>query len=498
MRKILLTLIAVFFVIGGLASSIQAERAKMDEALRVANNWITLIIQQTGDWGGYQTAVVKDIQEFKRKEHVIGYFCQVDPTGFIVVSLHKELAPVKAYSTNTTLNPASEEALADLIKGKMEGILDALEEQMSTPGLLKSRQNQEPENIFEINYREIWEKLEANGVTSGMQLKSGTLRGNYQGGQILLTSHWGQDFPYNDDCPWKNCSRNPNGRTLVGCVATAGAQVMRYWNWPPYRGNSNDIYDWPNMPDILTGSSPQVQIDAVAKLSYEVGVDAGMDYGCEGSGACFSGCWGSDLRDTFSDNFRYSDADVVHRSWFFSAAEKWFNFLKGELNLNRPIPYRIPGHVVVADGWQEIDGIRQYHINYGWQSVGNCEDGCDTWYTLDAIYHGDPEEERVIVSLYPATSLGSSIAGTYARASFPYRYFAQDATGSSATFLPGQYLQFLPGITVRGISDGGECIKIEGTGGNNARLFTRGDDSKGVRIYDGAVTLRHNGGIRFY
>lgn len=47
----------------------------------------------------------------------------------------------------------------------------------------------------------------------------------------LLHTTWGQDEPYNDDCPYDTCSPffNSNGRALVGCDAVATAQVMRYW-----------------------------------------------------------------------------------------------------------------------------------------------------------------------------------------------------------------------------------------------------------------------------
>ena len=42
------------------------------------------------------------------------------PTGYIVISLHKELSPIKFYSEVSDLEPESNEGMADLIKLVME------------------------------------------------------------------------------------------------------------------------------------------------------------------------------------------------------------------------------------------------------------------------------------------------------------------------------------------------------------------------------------------
>lgn len=218
----------------------------MDDASTVAKNWITLIIEKKGDWGGSETAEVVEIQEFKRDGRVIGYFCHVEPQGFIVISLHKELAPVKAYSATCDMDPLLDEGLVDVIKGGMERIIKAVETQI---GPVESVRTEDLENILEINYRDAWKELEVDVETFKDDPESGGEEMNYQGGEVLLSSDWHQSPPYNDDCLWAGCS-NSNGRMIVGCVATAGAQIMRYWYWPPYGSGSpyNDYYDWPNMP----------------------------------------------------------------------------------------------------------------------------------------------------------------------------------------------------------------------------------------------------------
>jgi hypothetical protein len=506
-KRLTIAILIACLAIVELASPVRAETGQdelvtRDEALTVARNWIALIIQEQGYWGGSAAAEVVEIQQFKRGERVLGYFCSVKPQGFIVVSLRKELSPVKAYSAISNLDPESDEGLADLIKGGMERILDAIEEQL---GPLASVQARDLESILEINYRQAWEELSDDEATPPGDFASHVLQ-DYQQGDVMLSSHWDQGDPYNsqvpappagDDCTASRCD--------AGCIAIAGAQVMRYWNWPPFgEGGSpyTDAYNWPNMPDTLTGSSPAAQIDAVAELIHEVGIAAGMDYcgssGCQ-SGACFASCPGQDdLMDAFEDHFRYSDADAEDRDDY--TAEGWFNLIKGQLNRNRPLPYRVRNHAIVCDGWQEVANppSREYHMNYGWGMVGDCQEGCDTWYTLDALHLGGLGEERIIRSLRPAPALGISISGVYAKPSFPYyRYFDRDATGDSAVFESGQNLQFLPNIVVTCTSATGGSIRFRGSSSDNTRLFTRGNTSRGVRIYNGAIKLNQGGSISF-
>ena len=94
---------------------------------------------------------------------------------------------------------------------------------------------------------------------------------------------WGQDEPFNNKCPWKGSVQCP-----TGCVATAAAQVMRYWKYPTtgrgshsYEWNGQTLsssfashtYDWSNMPGTYeTGVYTSTQAKAVALLMSDVGI----------------------------------------------------------------------------------------------------------------------------------------------------------------------------------------------------------------------------------
>jgi len=487
-------LVALLIAVG-LTIPIQAKMATMDEALNVASNWIDLVIQKKGSWGDANTAFIQDIQEFKQGQRTIGYFCNVEPVGYIIVSLRKELAPIKAYSARCNLDPAFGEGMADLIKGKMEEILNAIEQQA---GPIQTARTEDVSRLVEINYGNAWAELEGDISMVQWDLDSdeGDISAaNYQEGDIMLTTNWHQGDPYNHDCPappgGDDCTA---AHCVVGCVATAGAQVMRHWCWPPYGVGIgySDFYDWPNMPDSVTAGSPAAERNAVAELSHEIGVAVGMGYCLGSSSPCASTANTYDMEDVYEDQYRYSTVCAKRDRTSYSAVD-WFNLMKVDFNVNRVIQYRIKGHSIVGDGWQEIGTTptRQYHMNYGWSGTSE-----DTWYTLDALYQpggGTTNDEYMLENIYPAQSLHSVISGTYTRQSFYYRYFNVDATGTSATFDPGQYLQFLPGITLTCTSTTGGSIRFNSSSSNLTRLFSRnGDRTQGVRLNSGG-TIKLNG-----
>ena len=95
----------------------------------------------------------------------------------------------------------------------------------------------------------------------------------------LVKTHWNQSAPYNNLCP---------DGSVTGCVATAMAQIMKYWEWP-MKGEgshsyehetygmisldfSHTYYDWDNMVDRVSTTSPESQQSAVATLMYHCGV----------------------------------------------------------------------------------------------------------------------------------------------------------------------------------------------------------------------------------
>ena len=223
----------------------------------------------------------------------------------------------------------------------------------------------------------------------------------------MLTTTWDQDYPYNYYCP--AASGGPGGHVYAGCVATAMAQVMKYWNYPTTGQDScsyvhstygrqfayfgETTYDWANMPNAINNNSSQTYIDAIATLIYHCGVAVNMNYGTGGSGAS-----SARVPAALIDYFRYApSATYVSRDAFDDA--HWIAFLKTELDDGRPLYYSgsntNSGHAFVCDGYRSDN---YFHFNWGWS--GSDGSGHNNGYWL-------------IGALNPGSGGSGSGSGTY-------------------------------------------------------------------------------------
>ncbi len=312
--------------------------------------------------------------------------------GFVIVSADDCMQPVLGYSfTNDFCE-------ADDMSPELRFWLDGYQQEIDyfrANGAKSSEQT-----LLE------WQSLmDGNAVTS-----TGT-KANSVG--PLLTTNWGQSAPYNANCPVADDSLGYHVQT--GCVATAMAMIMKYYNHP-YRGTGyhayypegfglceanfgNTVYDYDNMPDSIGSYSDSVQIDAVAKLMYHCGVAVEMMYGLYGSAAYISPkhcLYRANALNAMIDYFGYSfNAQVLYRDDFSNSA--WVDILKLQLNASHPIIYvgcnmtMTSSHCFVCDGYDEQDF---FHINWGWKGLSN------GFYSLDNLpfygYH-----QQIIFDLVP-------------------------------------------------------------------------------------------------
>ena len=206
----------------------------------------------------------------------------------------------------------------------------------------------------------------------------------------LVSTKWNQGTYYNAMCPGSG-----NNKAVTGCVATAMAMIMKYWNYPVmgsgFRSyNSQNYgtlsanfgittYDWNNMPNQLTASSTQTQKDAVATLMYHCGVSVNMNYSPSGSGAYTVGPAPSS-EHALKTYFGYKNTLSGKNKSSYTDAN-WKNLLKTELNNGRPILYSGHGsgggHAFVCDGYDDNDF---FHFNWGWGGTGP-----DGYYAINAL-----------------------------------------------------------------------------------------------------------------
>lgn len=200
----------------------------------------------------------------------------------------------------------------------------------------------------------------------------------FTGEKLLNTAEWNQMAPFNKYTP---------NNYVTGCVATAGAIVMKHhgypakgtgshsytWNGKTLTANFEHDYDWANMPTKYTVGNDEA-FDGVARLMSDLGVAVEMKYAKGGSGASME-----DLLTALKKYFGYSKyarllaiADL--------GAEVWNDRLRAEIDANRPILYSAVdsnkgGHSFVIDGYKD----ESFSVNWGWGGY------CDGFYRIGAL-----------------------------------------------------------------------------------------------------------------
>jgi len=216
----------------------------------------------------------------------------------------------------------------------------------------------------------------------------------------LIQTHWKQGNPYNNLCP---------SGSVTGCVATAMAQVMRFWEYPSRGIGSHDyqhssygilnadfgatLYDWGNMTNTYTSSSTAAQKVAVATLMYHCGVSVEMKYSPSESGSNIKRS-STSMRAYFNYNTNYLERKNFDET-------DWTNTLKTELDQNHPMLYggsgSSGGHAFVCDGYDSNDN---FHFNWGW---GGSSDGYFAISDLNPGSHSFNNSQNAVIGIYPLT-----------------------------------------------------------------------------------------------
>lgn len=245
---------------------------------------------------------------------------------------------------------------------------------------------------------------EATGVDEGYgtlgvraQSSQPVLSRDAGGGLVLIPrlmtfDTWDQGDPdnptYNKYCP------THNGRTtLVGCTATAMAQIMNYWQYPTkVTFGPTDDY-WSKKENLIfqiaasNATLPSVNYngrnpsdDTKADLSYAAGVALKMDYGLKASATENLGT--IPAMETFQPAWAKLGYSYEKEMPWNSARDR-AKIVK-EICAGRPVMLAISHytpekghkdmHAIVVDGYDESNGT--FHLNFGWKGQD------DNWYTL--------------------------------------------------------------------------------------------------------------------
>lgn len=291
--------------------------------------------------------------------------------GFVVVSANDVSYPILGYSDENSLKseniPSNVKAWLDLYANEIQMAVDS--------GVVQS------DDVMKA-----WSNIESYSNAAVIV-------------SPLILTRWNQSPLYNNLCPYDSAK---NERTVTGCVATAMAQVLKYWDYPTM-GNGDysykhtlgtqfadfaaTTYDWANMPLELTSASTDAEVAAVSQLMYHCGVSVEMDYGVSSTGG--SGAFTISSKSNSTHCAEYALREYWGYKPTLQGLQKakysdkdWKKMLKDDLKAGRPIIYSgygDGGHCFVCDGYNEDE---YFHFNWGW---GGLYDG---YFLLNALAPG--------------------------------------------------------------------------------------------------------------
>ena len=284
------------------------------------------------------------------------YVFNNDAGGFVIIAGDDAVTPVLGYTSTGTFDA--------------ENLPDGLKD------LLKS---------YERQIAALGDNYVANQTAT---------RAGFTGENLLKTAEWNQMAPFNKYTP---------NNYVTGCVATAGAIVMKHhgypakgtgshsytWNGKTLSANFEHDYDWASMPVKYDGTN-DAAFDGVARLMADLGVAVEMQYKKDGSGAYIG-----NLITAMQKYYGYSKLSHL-MAIEDVGAEAWNGRLREEIDANRPVLYAASdpaggGHAFVIDGYKD----ESFSVNWGWGGY------CDGFYQIGALNpesNGKPEGDKYNVS----------------------------------------------------------------------------------------------------
>lgn len=272
--------------------------------------------------------------------------------GFVIVSGDDRLQEVIGYSTQGSLSEGT-------MPIQLKSLLDA----------------------FEKEYDKLVgdDQMMECATAERKALAQSFLSANVNVAPLLGDIQWGQSTPFNNLCPTSGGSR-----CVTGCVATAMAQVIGYFNYPTklqqdipsytngltlgvISASSAPNYDYSHMLGSYSSYS-DTEASAVATLMYHCGCAVQMNYGIYGSSAI-----SNNVHYALGKYFGYDTNTLAYVYRRDYSLEDWCGIIDHELSNRRPVIYdgrtsSDEGHAFICDG---ADGNGFYHINWGWDGSYN-------------------------------------------------------------------------------------------------------------------------------
>jgi hypothetical protein len=379
-------------------------------SLKVANQfakgWLKV---SSAPLGANLKRKIADTKIFKDETgKILYYVINMIDGGYIVVSSDDYIEPIIAFSASGKFKPDNNNPLFVMLEKDMRARQNYIKKEQKK---LKT-ENQ----LFAVNKSVNKVNKKWTTFTSYADKEGIVFMGSIDDPRVdpLIQSKWDQTnigglacFNYYAPTAWKNWQEGNSDNYPCGCVATAIAQLMRYYQYPtegvgtaefnvevdgkderkPLRGGDGNggAYEWDKMTLVLSGNEPEENRQAIGALTHDIGLAVNMSYS-----ASFSGAYFDEAITAFKFTFNYSN--VIQGRDMKSNDD--YNDLSGTLlnnmansNLDAGMPVILAvfhtdysgGHAIVCDGYGYNASTLYHHLNMGWGGES------DDWYNLPDI-----------------------------------------------------------------------------------------------------------------
>jgi len=425
------SLILLFFC----SNALFAKPVDVKDAQKAVKGWIKLDSSPLGVNFGEQvlkTDVFADAQG-----EPIYYVVYLESGGFAIVSADDLIEPIVGFVASGTFDPSQDNPLGALVSRDMPNRIAAVRAAKSDKAIMRDMAEQEAFEKAKVTAQGKWNKLHGladSAKAKGLSAEDGILGAppepNLSDIRVspFLQSKWDQAevcgaYCYNYYTP---------NHYVCGCVATAMAQLMRFYQYPTagigvhkftiyvngssqkaYTRGGNGIggpYYWSQMtldPNANCGSVTGIQREAIGSLCYDAGVAVNMQYTSGSSGAYM---W--DAKSALLSTFLYGNAILGYNS-YNNIGPGLTGMTNPNLDAGYPVLLGIhtsdsgsAGHVIVADGYGYNSSTLYHHLNMGWTGQD------DAWYNLPDIgtFYGFNTIDSCIYNIFK-TGTGEIISG---------------------------------------------------------------------------------------
>jgi hypothetical protein len=506
--------------------------------------------------GANVTAGPDEVRAHRGKDGATSfYIVPLKRGGYVVVSPDDETEAVIGFSENGQFDDRAQNPAQDVIERDMTQRLKTIRSEKAAGRTAEKR----------MRHQAKWKRLAAQDDGQSIPVPQSQTTATASGTTSIVTanstylddlvvaplvkSEWGQETEFSNatgEVAFFNYYTPPYAPGNVnnypsGCVATALAQIMRYWQWPrdgvgaasfpchvttggnsvpttlSLRGGdgSGGSYAWSQMVLVPhTAGFTIQQAQAVGALVHDAGVAMQMEYSADGSGSYVRT---SVMRSVFN----YANAST-YASWAGSGDafdEPTARAIRTSLDAAMPVALGIhssyggAGHEIVCDGYGYAKGVPYYHCNFGWQGSDNF------WYALpfftgtyfdlvDQVdFNIDPQTAGEVISGRVTYSDGSPVPGavttlqkgavqlsatTNSAGIYYFKGIESLANCTVSTSLPGNVVQFAnnhravtTGSSITDSWDNPEWAGNPQSVGNQIADFTAGSGTAAIQITQG-------------